>query len=87
MKQPTTCQRFSILMPCQNKAVVLVGDEWLCRECAEIEKGRLEASRAAIVRALGKADARLKSLKGVRSKPCDSAYRVCMRADGEEDDV
>jgi len=88
MKTEHACQYLtSVLSPCQNKASLEVNGEWICRGCAAVEKGRLEVSKKVLQRAMSKVDAKLKELKGVKAAANGGAYRVILRADGEDDDV
>ena len=69
---------------CPNDASLEVGGESLCKECAAIEKGRLEAVEEALQRNLSDVRKRIKSLK-VKSTPCVESYHVTMKAGLGED--
>lgn len=88
MKTDRPCQYvMSVVSHCPNKASIELNGEWICKQCAAIEKGRLELSKKVLQRAMAKVDKKLDDLKGVKAVPNDAPYRVVLRADGEEDDV
>ena len=74
---------------CPNDASLEVGGEPLCKDCASIEKGRLEVSQKAILRALKNIKSRLKVLNKVKSTQYDGRYRVVVKMDmeGLEDEI
>jgi len=73
----------SAYFDCPNKAVLEVDDEPLCKDCASVEKGRLEVSQKAILRALKNIKSRLKRLDKVKSTQYDGRYRVVVKMDTE----